>query len=58
MLAHADFDPYKSNDNMKTLSDAKPEGAALRDRMKSLQGFYSKKLGVWDAVAIADAKQY
>ena len=26
--------------------------------MKSLNGFYTKKVGVWDAVALADAQQH
>ena len=38
--------------------DPQADGLVLRDRVSSLKGFYTKKLGVWDAVALADAKQY
>jgi len=30
----------------------------LRDRLKLVNGFYTKKVGVWDAVATADDKQF
>lgn len=30
----------------------------LRDRLKSLNGFYVKKVGVWDAMAQADVNQW
>lgn len=36
LLSHGDFDPYSSNDNMRTMSGSKGDSGVLRDRLKSL----------------------
>ena len=35
-------------------SNSNNENIGLRARLKSLNGFYVKKIGVWDAMAQAD----
>ena len=60
MLQDISFDPYQSTAEKSKLDNSQLDidGEALRDRLKSLNGFHTKKIGVWDAVTLANAKQH